>query len=134
MEWLYWCLVVGTVGIVIHAHDFAVATGGGLRPESPFEWLVVAAGFVWTFTVWTVGAFLLGLLLTVPNGTLFALGGAAVGVAISIPQVVSMSVFSSSAGTETGPRWIVWIMLARVLVTRLAYGLLGGGGLYLILG
>ena len=36
----------------------------GIRPESVTEWLMMVAGFVWRFTLWGIGGFMLWFAFT----------------------------------------------------------------------
>lgn len=60
MEWWLWCIVAGVVGVIRQALDHArLQSAMGIRPESVTEWLMMVAGFVWRFTLWGIGGFML---------------------------------------------------------------------------
>ena len=129
MDWLFWSLAAGSVGIVVHAHDFLLQHYAGVRPETAAEWLISAAGFATKFALAALGGFLLWVLWMDPEARPFAIGGAAVGMVVWIVEVAVTGWIGADA-----PTWVRCIMAARQLVTRLVYGLAGGAVLSLIFG
>ena len=63
MDWLIWCAVAGSAGVVRQAVDHVrLRTELGVRPETAGESLVMIAGFAWRFVVWAAGGFVVWLI------------------------------------------------------------------------
>ena len=129
---IVWCLATGSLGLLIHAHDFAlVCASAKLRPRGVVDWAVATLGFFWTFAKWNLGGVLLWAIWSEQALYWYAIGGGAGSMLVWGVLELRLDLTMTSEASED--RAFVWVYSVRKLISYLWWGLCLGTAFWLFL-
>ncbi len=127
-----WCLAAGALGLLTHAHDFALVWAAAtLRPRGIVDWAVSILGFAWTFAKWNLGGILLWVIWNEPTLHWFAIGGAA--ASMLVWGVVELGLDLTMTADTPEDRAFVWVYNVRKLISYLWWGFGVGTAIWVFL-